>query len=284
MMDKEKARQILGVTEDASPAEIEKRFAILLKKHKLSQSTQDENAQGNEYSFDEITDAYNTLMGYEIPAEESPPSAAAPILNKLGLDEKKVKNFFYYYKYYIIAIIAVLIIIGSFIKTVVTKVDPDFHVAFIGDFKYVDEQILKDRIKEEIPEIKEPNIGIAYLSEEMLGQEQMAMEIKASLFFVTGETDVFVLDRENYEKYAVEGVFLSLDEIAPELGVDMEKNKDYVLTANDQTEPHLYGINVTDSRVLKKSGIFNDDEMIAAIYANSKRQETALKVLELLTK
>jgi len=284
MMDKEKAREILGIGKDASPYEIEKRYSVLLKKHKLSSSARNDDAEENEYNFEQITEAYNILMGYEIPKEETPPGKAAPLLNKVGLDEKKVNNFFYYYKYHILAIIAALIIVGSLVKTFVTKVDPDFYMAFIGDFPYTEAQMLEDTVRKEIPEIKEPSISFAYISDEVLGEEQIAMQIKATLFFATQDTDIFILDRANYEKYAAEGIFLSLDDIASKLNVDMEKNKEYLLTAQGQTEPRLYGINVTDSKVLKESGVFTNNEMIAAIYLNGKRQDTALKVLELLTK
>ncbi len=284
MMDKEKAREILGVGIDASPNEIEKRYSILLKKYKQSNSTHNEGTQEDSYSFEQATIAYNTLMGYNIPAEETPPSKAAPVLKKLGLDEKKVKNFFYYYKYYILAVIVALIIVGTIIKSLTTKVEPDFNMAFIGDFAYTDGQRLEDTVREEIDEINEPSIGFAYISDDIIGEEQVGMAIKATLFFVSQETDLFIFDKENYEKYAIEGVFLNLDDIAPKLGIDMEENKEYILTANGQSEPHLYGINVTESKVLKESGVYSNDEMIAAIYLNGKQQETTLKVLELLTK
>lgn len=284
MMDKKEAREILGVGIDSSTNEIEKRYSILLKKHKLSNAEQNEGQKENNYSFEQVTAAYNTLMGYEIPIEETPPSKADPFFEKTGLDKKKVKNFFYYYKYHILVVIVALIILGSFIRTLVTNVDPDFHMAFIGDFSYTETQKLKDAVREGIPQIKEPSIDFAYISDKAVGEEQAAMAIKATLFFAAQETDVFVLDKANYERYAIEGVFLSLDGIAPSLGVDIDDNKEYILTAAEHSEPHLYGIEVTDSKVLMESGVISSDEMIAVIYLNGKQQETALKVLELLTK
>jgi hypothetical protein len=124
-MDKKEARKILGVNKETSRNDIERKYSILLKKHRAAslppdrpgEDTAEEGAPEagtlraasaippkepvtGEYSFDQITEAYNVLMGYEVAVKEEPPSKVAPLLKKAGIDEKKARNFFYYYKFY----------------------------------------------------------------------------------------------------------------------------------------------------------------------------------------
>ncbi len=315
-MDKKEAREILGVNKETSKNEIERRFYILLKKHKLAGAPKDDEQQESEsvqqqvqsqastdeidqsynddnYSFEQIVQAYNVLMGYEVKIKEAPPSKAAPLLEKAGIDEKKARNFFYYYKYYILGAIAVIIALVFIIRGCVNRVDPDFSTAFIGDIFFTDSDVLKDEIRKNVPEIIEPEINNAYISENAQGEQAYANEMKAVVLTVAGDIDLFVMDKENYEKYAKQGLFISLDEIAPKLGVDISKCGEYILSVENSDddeqedkpkEPeHLYGIDISDSKVLKDSG-FTGSEMIASIRVNGEQIDKAIKVLELLMK
>lgn len=350
-MDKKEARKVLGVGKETSRNDIEKKYAILLKKNRMlreqasrenetgdgteqngiepqstakgtaeaeaapgqagiSQGTEASQGGGalegiagkrEEYSFEEITQAYNILMGYEVAMKEQPPSKAAPILKKAGIDEKKARNFFYYYKHHIIVAIILLVGLVFTIRGCVTRVDPDFNIAFIGEISYSDTTKLKDTIKTELPEILEPGFDGAFLSDKAAGDQQYAMLSKAVVLFAAGDVDIFILDKASYNTYAKQGAFISLDEIAPKLGVDMEKNKDYIVKLEDTTEElygdsdkdtkedtaaapaeeHLYGLDISQSKVLKESGVIAG-EMIAAIGCRSEQQEKAVKVLQLL--
>lgn len=321
-MDKKEARKILGLNKEASKDEIERRFSILLKKHKLASAPKDDEQQEDEivqpqvqaqtdtaekdktyndedYSFEQVVQAYNVLMGYEVKVKEAPPSKAAPLLEKAGIDEKKARNFFYYYKYYILGAIAVIIALVFIVKGCVNRVDPDFSTAFIGDISFTDSDVLKEEIQKNVPEIVEPGIDSAYISDNAQGEQEYAYQMKAVVLTVAADVDLYVTDKENYEKYAKQGLFLSLDEIAPKLGVDINDCGDYILSIenNDVTEEedgeatedkpeepaHLYGIDVSDSKILKDSG-FIAEEMIASIRINGEQIDKAIKVLELLMK
>ena len=322
-MDKKEARLILGVTKETSRNDIERKYSILLKKHRMTgRKLDDEEAENTdapdnietagdaadarnlekkqeELDFDRITQAYNILMGYEVTIKEEPPSKAAPLLKKAGIDEKKARNFFYYYKYHLIAVLAVVVSVVFIVKGCVTRVEPDFTTAFIGNISYSDTDKLKSAIQANVPEIKEPGFDGAFLVDGDMNEQQYAMVMKATILFAAGGIDLFVMDKANFEKYAKNGAFVSLDEIAPRLGVDMEKNKDYILSVeepSDETgdgaaekapkEPaqkHLYGIDISNSKVLKESGVLGN-EMIAAIYINGKQTDKAVKLLEFLLK
>ncbi len=312
-MDKKEARNILGVSKETSRNDIERKFSILLKKQRMTKEqpeNEDEQEPGavqnivaaqntgdtqEEYSFEQVTQAYNILMGYEIPRKEEPPSKAAPLFQKVGIDEKKARNYFYYYKFHLLAVIVAIVSIVFIVKGCVNRVDSDFTTAFIGKISYTDTDKLKDAIKMNIPEIKEPGFDGAFLSDDDQSQQQYAMVMKATVLFAAGEVDVFILDKASFARYAKQGAFMSLDEIAPKLGVDMEKNKQYVLklddsdeasentTENEPAEEHLYGIDITESTALKEAGVFGN-EMIAAFFVNNKQQDKAVKLLQFLMK
>jgi hypothetical protein len=275
-MNKKEARQILGVSKETSTNDIERKFSILLKKHKmLKERPEDETGQDTgsaqdviamqdtvdkqeEYSFDQVVQAYNILMGYEVPMKEEPPSKVAPLFRKAGLDEKKTRNIFYYYKYQILAVIIAIISIVSIVRGCVNRVEPDFTTAFIGEIVYTDTDKLSDAIKLNIPEIKEPAFDRAFVTDNDQSDQQYAMLMKATVLFAAGDVDVFILDRANFERYAKQGAFSSLDEIALKLGVDMEENEKCIVriedseelsndatgdkAANAPVEKHLYGI------------------------------------------
>ncbi len=254
-MDKDEARRILGVPENASRTEIERKYAILLKKyrqemHHEMQEGQDPTDETDEgpgnglpresvaghgttgagFDFDAVTEAYNTLMGYEVEVRPEAPGKIATFLKRFGLDEKKTDNFLHYYKYHILVGIVAIIAIVMVIRSFVNRPSYDFNIAFFGRIYYYDAvETLGDRIKEEIPIIEEPGIDGTYLSDDSPGEQQYAMEMKAMTLLYAGEIDVFILDRPTYERYAKMGAFMSLDEIAPRLGVDVSAHQDLVL-------------------------------------------------------
>ncbi len=322
-MDKKEARKILGVSKETSINDIERKFSILLKKQRMAKvQPEDENEDEHEehisseyvgsaedsgsvqvpadkqeeYSFEQVTQAYNILMGYEVPMKEEPPSKAAPLLNKAGIDEKKARNFFYYYKFHMLAAIIGIILLVFFIYGAVNRVNPDFNTAFIGKINYMDAaDKLKDAYKANVPEIKEPGFDGAYINEEDHSDQQYAMAMKVTVLFGAADIDLFILDKENYIKFAKNGAFLSLDDIASKLGVDMDKNKDNIVGI-EETEPngevkvpavpvvkHLYGVDITNSTILKKSGVLGT-ELIASIRVSDKHTDKALKVLQFLMK
>ncbi len=246
-------------------------------------------------------------MGYETKEKEEAPGKAAPLFKMAGIDEKKARNFFYYYKFYILAIILLIGFVIYSVNSCTNRVVPDFNAAFIGRIGYTEAtKTLKDSIKAGIPIIKEPGIDGAYIDKTIQGEQLYAMEMKLVVLTAAADIDVFILDKGYYERFAKQGLFISLDEIAPGLGVDISKNQELVLAIEDfedltDTEgneasesssaevtqestsetPHLYGIDVTNSTVLKESGVIADN-MIVAVPLATKHQDKAEAFLKFL--
>lgn len=327
-MDKKEARKILKVTKDTSRNEIERKFGIYLKRHKMEQAKAAEDREAADrqddgvlqdsaadsiqakqpegYSLEQIIKAYDVLMGYEVPEKKEAPGKAAPLLKKAGIDEKKAKNFFYYYKYHMLAIIAVIIFTVFTVRGCVRNVKPDFNLAFIGRFIYSDAvEGIKDSIKANVPVIAEPGIDGAYLADDSMGEQQYAMEMKATVLFAAGDLDVIILDKVTFARYAKQGALMSLDEIAPGLGVDLNANQEFIIgieedddsveieglpeeeaagnTAQVPSKVHLFGIDVSNSAALKQAGVVGN-EMVVAIFVGSERVEKAEKLLQFLLK
>ncbi|NLK86187.1 MAG: hypothetical protein GX279_01670 [Clostridiaceae bacterium] len=363
-MDKKEARSVLGVNKDASNSDIEKRYAVLLKKYRVeinrlkdaanaaekeeidsaevitddtgavtdpdivatadtessdAQQTStaadsvgpdgentDEDPEGPETAIEQleaelyrITEAYNVLMGYETKEEEELPGKTLPLL---GVNEKKAKNFLHYYKFHILVFVLLIVSIIYSVQGCVNRVKPDFNAAFIGRIGYYEAtEALSDSVKESIPIIEEPGFDGAYIDKTISGDQLYAMEMKLTVLFGAADIDVFILDREYYDRFAKQGLFKNLDDIAPRLGADVIENQDLVVAIENHDEPvdvdgpaegtrtdtaeepHLYGIDVSNSTTLKEAGVVADD-MVAAIFLGTKQQEKAEAFLRFLLK
>lgn len=282
MLDKKKAFEILGLGKNASRNDIERRYSILLKRHRMASAEGQEDSET--INIDEVTQAYNLLMGYVEP--ETAAKAPNPLLQKVGIDEKKAGNFFHYYKVHIIIGIIALLVIGYTVKGCVERVDPDFSIAFLGKIFYTETDALKAEIKQQIPEIKEPGFDGAFIDssgEVTDGQQEYAMRMKAMVLMAAADVDLFIIDKANLEVYIEQGAFISLDDAAKRLG--QENNADRLIKGKteEDTQEHIYGIDISNSTVLKNCGIIGE-EVFAAIPVRGKQPEKAEKVIELLLK
>ena len=279
-MDKKEAYQILGLNEGASKEQIQKRYSVLIKRYRMGGIDGDEKSP--EVDMERIDMVYNLLMGYSVEEpSESKPYKPNPILQKMGVDEKKARNFLYYYKFHIIGAIILVILAVFFIKDIVFRVPSDLDAAFVGEIFYNDTELLKKNIMDKMPELREMSIDAAIFTESMDGQMEYAMNMKTMVLFGGGTVDIFLLDEANYEKFGSQGAFENLEKYSGKLKIDEDKNKDLLLKTEEDPEERLYGIDVSESKLLKESGVIGE-RIIAAIRANAKHHENALRLLELL--
>ena len=208
-----------------------------------------------------------------------------PLLKKVGIDEKQARNFYHYYKVHIIVGIIALLVIAFTVRGCVTRVDPDFNIAFLGELYYSETDVLQGTIQKVIPEIKVPGFDGAFLGagDSADAQQEYAMQMKAMVLFAAAEVDLFIIDKANFDRYAAQGAFISLDEIAPRLGIGSDQSEPFKARAGEDTAEHIYGIDISKSEVLKSSNI-QGREMIAAIPVRSKLPDKAEKVIALLLK
>lgn len=279
-MDFNKACEVLGVKEDSSRDEIERRYSVILKKRKTAQAEEDSDVL-KEIDIGQVTEAYNLLMGYEEPKTVEVPSKANPILKKAGLDEKKVRNFWDYYKFHVIGGLVLLIVLVFSLKSCITAQRPDFNFAYIGNIYASDTDLLKANIKKAVPQIKLAGIDGATLSSDNDAQQQYAMQMKTMILLAAADVDLIIVDRAAFNTYAKDGAYLRLDDYVNELGLNTntDSKKLFRLTPKDEKNEGLYGIDVSNSKLLKESNV-RGKEFVAAIPVRSKHIDTAVKLIK----
>ncbi len=281
-MDLKQAYEVMGVGEDANKDQIYKRYDVLLKK--LRNELQSGLSQ-DEYNarLEELNQAYNLLMGYDtsdIPEEFH----ENKLLSKIGISkdkQKKLKNFLYYYKYIILVSLFIIISLTLTVRSIVTRVKPDLNIAFIGSIFCTDEEALAQKIKDNFPVPVEPGIDGAFISGPNDPNAPTMMN-KIMVLLAAADTDLVVLDKHYFELYAKQGAFESLEPIADQLGIDREKNKDFILESNDNPgQELLYGVDVSDSDLFGPPEVIGE-EKIAAISVRVKNREKTIELLKLL--
>jgi hypothetical protein len=296
------AMQILGVVEGSTKHDVEVRYDILMKKYKLlkSEGNLDEKSEAD---FEKITEAYRILMGYEIdePKIETKETYTDKAFKKAGLDKKKADNFFYYHKFHILIAIVALIAIVLTVKSFVDRVDPDITVGFIGEVNVQEYDTLKAKIKENIPEIKAIDFDSAYITQNSKEAQQEAANLsKALVLLSVSDTDMFLMNKYTYQNYAPSGPFMNMESLVKDLKIDTSKSDYLKLKVVDEwdkpnaeqkerkvlkykdAEPHLYGIDVTNSKFFKGINIIGP-EKILVIKQNPKKMDLVLKLVRLFS-
>ena len=291
LLELKTAYEILGLPEGASRDELEKRFEYLIKRGKAAAISKELNSDIPILNMDAISEAYNRIISNQLALSEKEeekrnPHKPNPIFKLLKVDEKKARNYIHYHKFnYIFGVIGLIILI-YLVKTIVFHVNPDVNLAFLGQIYYSETSVLEKKIETTYPEIKAVGVDGASFSSNSTNansEQDSAMLQKAMVLFAAGGIDIYVLDKENFKKYADLGAFSSLDQLVVQLGIDKSKYKDFSLTPKEEKSAHFYGIDVSSSSILKLSKV-SGKNMVAAIKINSKKWDNAVKVLKVLLK
>lgn len=293
------AMEILGVTKDSSRYDIETKYGIIMKKYQILKS-EGKIDEKSEADFKKSTDAYRILIGYEVdePKIEREDSHINKAFKKAGVDRKKVDNFFHYYKFHIIISIVALIIIGFAVKSIIFRVEPDISVGLIGEINSAEIDLLGEKIKENVPEIKEIAFDSATFTNSYADPQEYANVSKIMVLFSASDTDIYIINKFAYDSYANNGVFMPLEDISKDLGIDVTKS-DYLKTRVVEewedpkvgqaerkvikyrdAEPKLYGIDVTNSEFFKGINVMGP-EKILVIKADAENLDLILKLVKL---
>lgn len=298
----QEARAILGVNKNSSKEEIERKYDVALKKHRIlkQEGTLDESA---EEEFQKCTDAYRIIMGYEVdePKVEKKETYTDKAFEKVGIDRKKADNFFHYYKFHILIGLIAIIVIAFTIRSFVTRVEPDITVGLLGIVNQEAMDGFEDKIKQNVPEIKEIAVDSAMLSGDSNDPQAYAYMQKAMVLIAASETKLFLVSKYAYDSYATNGAFMDLGDIAKNLDIDVSKSDYLKLRVVDEweepkdinserkpkvykdAEPQLYGIDVTNSEFFKGIDIIGP-EKILVIKAGTEDLNLILKLVKLFAK
>lgn len=296
------AREILGVSEDSTRYDIETKYNIIMKKYQFlkSEGKLDEKLKAD---FENSTLAYRILMGYEVdePKIEKEDTCIDKAFKKAGLDRKKVDNFLHYYKFHIIFTVLALIIIGVAVKSIVFRVEPDISVGLIGEVNTAEFETLGEKIKENVPEIKEIAFDSATFTNRYADPQEYANVSKIMVLLSASDTNIYIMNKFAYDSYANNGPFMPLEDIAKDLNIDVTKSeylktrvveewedpklgqKERKVIKYRDSEPRLYGIDVTDSEFFKGMNVIGP-EKILVIRIGADNLDLILKLVKLFTK
>jgi len=281
MISLAEARKILGIDKNATKDEIVKRYDIILKKYKDSDEV-------DGVKIEDVNSAYNLLMGYDLSGkpemQPSEPSAFSKFCAKITKqDPKKVENFFNYNTGKIIIGIIAVILLGSFIKSIVTNVKPDLYFTSIGQISIAEPEKVQDVIKKEIPDLKAPLVEPMFIGPNDQGDQAYAVAMKITTVLAAGDMDVILVDKEKYESLAKQGSFEKVEDLSKAMGVDLPKDES-LLIKPDEGDSAVFGVDVTNSEFLKENGInvVKGNKIIAAVKINCNHKAAAQKLYKII--
>lgn len=286
-MDRKEALKVLGLKEDATIDEIDKRMNILYRKFRNIEK--DENG----HTLEDIDKAYRIARGiaYHDPETELRKKKMREnpsfIFRLLKVDEEKARNFIYYHKWHALIGLIVLVVLISFIVSIATKVEPDLKILVAGDIFIADPTPVENLISDELENVTEPLVQNVFLGATD-PQMQMGMQMKYVAELAQGENDIFIVDEDRYFEIAVQGGFKPITQvIGNEVQLDLDEHSDLLvkIELNDGVdyEPGLYGIDVTGSSFLKEAGIVGDRFIIAFPHSGTNI-ENAVEFFKLVIK
>lgn len=292
VMTREEAYQILEVHEGANREEIETRYTMLTRRYR-----HDASLEANAHVA-KIIEAYDLLTGKRIEREKVDPDDLKVVLGK---ERREWRNIFDYgWKPFVVGLIVVALIF-SILYSVLTNVQPDYKVTYLGAFGDI-----RDRFGESWEELlkendfaENPFVDILPIYEGMDPQTESAMMMKAVLVIsgVDG-TDLIILDKESFERYSAQGAFADIEDLYQTLQADKpEAMERYVKVAmnaiheapdDDLTgdpvpieEPKIYGLDFSEHAPLQGLGIIGQEQYVA-IPVQSEHQEKTAEIIAYL--
>ncbi|XID95968.1 hypothetical protein ACF3MZ_16265 [Paenibacillaceae bacterium WGS1546] len=274
-----KAYEVLGLPEDATREQVEKRYYILMRKARSEQSRANSGDDAGEtMNLSEINQAYNTVIGIDS--------------EKIVTVEKptKIGHFFYYYKVHVIIGLIVLIFAGFMIKEGVDKrreaantPPANLSVSVFGNFYFADVDILQQNMLQLMPEWQRIKTTLVHNPPEIVSQHDIALQQKSMIMLMTEKDELYVLDKNNFESLAVQGVFVKLDAFAAATGIALPQDRLLFSRTEDDATDFPYGIDVTGHPVFEDVQMTPDERQIIGIRAaEEKWDDTAALLAKLL--
>jgi hypothetical protein len=275
--DLKKAYDVLGLPEDATREQVENRYFILMKRARTGQSlTQANGSESPAPDLTEINRAYNLVLGVET--------------EKISTIKKQTKlaHFFYYYRIHVIVGIIVILVAGYMIKDGIDKrraaasLPPaNLSVSIFGNYYFADVDLLQKNMLKLVPEWKRIDTTLVFVPPEVKSPQDMAMQQKSVLVFMTERSELYITDEKNFKSLAAQGAFIRLDEFEGSESLNVPPDKLLTARADGETGDHPYGIDVTGNPVFKGIELSGEREIIA-IRATKEKWPDTRKLLEKL--
>ena len=286
---RQQAFVVLGLPTQATRDEITRRYDILTRKMKSDPAGPEAAAR------DDIEAAYQLLAGitYHDPEAEkrlrerdARPGLFARLLH---MEQTKLDNLVHYYRWPAFGALAGVALLVWILATTVFRPPYDFVMLLAGSVYVEDQAVLERQLMENLPDTGNPMISVVYFDEQTDSQMLSAVAQKLVVEVGYGENDLLIVDRAVFDQYAEQGAFGNLDALLARYGTTAEAQAAQrtavlpdAMVEGDDAMPHVYGIDVTNSRFLKEAGVFGS-EMIAVFGLKSGFPEKGDAVMQLIT-
>lgn len=289
MSELKSAYETLGLPEGASREEVEQVFDIELKKSR---------SKSNDAMFEQKLKAYKLITNYDNQQKIQTKSRERyEKWGKFAGPAEKINDFFRVHKSGIIigAIISIILIAGLATymnyreeqQRLASLPPVDLSIMFLGNFMSVPElesdEALADAMVEFFPEWNRFDNLVSYLppSQENVTGGEIAYKQKAYALLSTEKPDIYILDQATFEWIAYAGLLQNLDlQVENELRTlisdenDLKKNQ-----TEENTESHIYGIDVTDTKLAGLMPVYKED-MVLAVREGSNNTDKAIQFIK----
>lgn len=297
MEDLKQAYATLGLPENATKEEVEKRYYLLMRQARAQGARRDhEEAGGNAVDFEAVNRAYKFIIEYdERKAQEQFKQSQYGKYKKMAGTAEKLDHFFHYYKFHLLGALVAVILIGfavnSYLERQAQKAEEakkppiDVSVMFHGDFylnnQNQDTEELEAALLSFFPEWKRIGAQITYDPSDPKNEFDIAATQKAVVMLMTEKSDVYILDRNSFTKLARQQLFQPLDEAYEQTLKPLLPSEAAALKtrSSEDTTDHIYGIDISGSPLVKSIPVVSK-EMIAAIRADAKHPDKALLFIQ----
>ncbi|NLN04136.1 MAG: hypothetical protein GX166_04860 [Clostridiaceae bacterium] len=283
--------EVLGLPEDASLEDVERKYGALIRQYKRRVDEKGQTYEDLEY-YRTITKAYNEITGKNYNLEDENPTSIIPYSVRRRFEIIQAHLSQYYFA--IFAAVLLLAMGTLFFLQYKDNLKTDFGIKFVGAFTVDNPTKFNEEIVNRSNVIKNPVISFFTVTTET--QLTPAVQSQATAFLsqlmVGKNLDVILIDKESYDAYVRQGAFLALDDILIEFSdrewydslvlYDYKKNPD--VEEGKQPEEAVYGVDVTNTSFFEGTSLewLHDVEkgqekvMILTIARTSKNKEKAI--------
>lgn len=289
MNELKSAYETLGLSENASREEVEQVFEIELRKSRSKQY---------QSTFDQKLKAYKFITSYDNQQKIQTKSRERyEKWGKFAGSAEKINDFFRIHKSGVIigAIICIILIAGLTTymnhreeQQRLASLPPiDLSIMFLGEFMNTpgleSDEALADAMVELFPEWNRFDSIVSYIppTQENMSPGEIAYKQKAIALLSTEEPDIYILDKSTFEWIGYGGILQNLDsDYEHELRTLITDANDIKrIQTEEDTESHIYGIDVSDTKLANLIPI-NKQDMILAVRVGSTNKEKSIQFIK----
>jgi len=295
------AYALLGLPEDATKEDVEKRYFILLRQARAKDARREDGQEAQDnVDFETINQAYKQILNYEDQQTEAQFNQDQyGKYKKMAGVAQKTDHFFHYYKFHLLGAIALIIVIiigiNSYMdrqaeKERLANLPPiDVSVMFHGEFlqhdQNQDKSVVEDYLLAQFPEWQRISADVTYDPSEPKNEYDMASVQKALLSLITEKSDVYILDKNSFNKLAKQGLLQPLDDVYEQRLKPLLPSEAaaFKLKLEEDTTEHVYAVEITSSPLLKELPLAYNN-MVAGIRVDAAHRDNALLFIERMLK